>query len=377
VAAALLAAEGAVLLLRPRDGIIDPAPAGASSYFSPSELERGRAFRRPQRRLALAAAAIETAVLARLVRRPPAAPAALTGAALSLALTAAPLPVRAIARRRAVRAGLVTQSWAGWGSDLAKSAALGSAFAAAGAELAARGMRRWPATWWLPGSGVVVAAAGGMLFAAPVLLDPIFNRFEPLPEGETRSDVLELAQQAGVRVREVYVVDASRRTTLINAYVTGLGPTKRVVLYDTLLDGFTRDEIRLVVAHELAHVRYRDVPRGVAFVALVAPLGMLAVARVAARLGGSLPALALAGGLVGTPIGWVANGLSRRIERRADSFSLELTGAPGAFISFERGIALRNLADVEPPRMVTALLATHPPTMERIGIARAYEAARP
>ena len=87
----------------------------------------------------------------------------------------------------------------------------------------------------------------------------MFNDFTPLPEGETRSDVLELARAAGVEVGEVFSVDASRRTTGANAYVTGLGPTKRVVLFDTLLDRYSRDEVRVVVAHELAHVRHRDV----------------------------------------------------------------------------------------------------------------------
>ena len=91
------------------------------------------------------------------------------------------------------------------------------------------------------------------------MLDPLFNDFTPLPEGETRSDVLELAAAAGVKVGEVFSVDASRRTTAANAYVAGLGPTKRVVLYDTLLDRYSRDEVRVVVAHELAHVRNRDV----------------------------------------------------------------------------------------------------------------------
>src|SRR5206468_476323 len=128
--------------------------------------------------------------------------------------------------------------------------------------------RRAPRAWWLPGAGVVVAATGAVVFASPVLLDPLFNRFRPLPEGPLRRDVLDLADRAGVRVGEVYVVDASRRTTAANAYVTGLGPTKRVVLFDTLLGAhageaggsdFTPDETRLVVAHELAHVHFRDV----------------------------------------------------------------------------------------------------------------------
>jgi STE24 endopeptidase len=220
---------------------------------------------------------------------------------------------------------------------------------------------------------------GGALAAlAPVLLDPVFNDFTPLPEGETRSDVLELARAAGVKVGEVYSVDASRRTTAANAYVAGLGPTKRVVLFDTLLERYSRDEVRVVVAHELAHVRNRDVPRGVLYAALVAPAAALAVQRLSWELSpqrgtpGALPALALAGAIVGAPTGLIGNRLSRAIERRSDAYSLTLTGAPEAFISFEREIAVQNVADLDPPRWLTSLLATHPPTAERIGAAVSY-----
>ena len=222
---------------------------------------------------------------------------------------------------------------------------------------------------------------GGALAAlAPVVLDPLFNEFTPLAQGETRSDVLELARAAGVKVGEVYSVDASRRTTAANAYVAGVGPTKRVVLFDTLLDRYSRNEIRVVVAHELAHVRGRDVSRGLLYAALVAPAAALAVQRLSWELSperatpAALPALALAAVVVGAPTGLIGNRLSRAIERRSDAYSLALTGAPEAFISFERAIALQNVADLEPPRWLTSLLATHPPTAERIGAAVSYSA---
>ena len=122
------------------------------------------------------------------------------------------------------------------------------------------------------------------IYAGPVVLDPVFNKFTPLKQGQVRSDVLALARQAGVKVDKVYEVDASRRTTAANAYVTGLGSTKRVVLYDTLTDDFSRDELRLVVAHELGHVHYNDVPRGLLWLALVAPASLFAVQRMTERL---------------------------------------------------------------------------------------------
>ena len=203
-------------------------------------------------------------------------------------------------------------------------------------------MRRFPRGWWLPAGGVAVAGAGALTFLAPVVLDPLFNSFTPLADGPTRSDVLELADSAGVSVGEVYEVDASRRTSAANAYVSGWGATKRVVLFDTLLGELTREETRLVVAHELAHVRHRDVPRGLAHLALSAPAGMYAVAQLTRRLDRSgapqasaatLPALVLALGAVSAAVGTIGCGLSRAVERRADAFSLTLTDAPEPFIS--------------------------------------------
>jgi STE24 endopeptidase len=254
-------------------------------------------------------------------------------------------------------------------------------FSAAGGAAVIAATRRFPRSWWAPmGVGAVVFGAG-LAALGPVVLDPIFNDFEPLPDGETRADVLGLARDAGVTVGEVYSVDASRRTTAANAYVTGLGPTKRVVLFDTLLDRYNRDEIRLVVAHELAHVRHRDVIRGVLYAAIVAPAAALAVQRLSWELSSergtpaTLPAVALSAMLITGPVGLIGNRLSRAMERRADHFALELAGAPDAFVSFERTIALQNVADVDPPRWVSRLLATHPPTAERIGAAVAFAQA--
>jgi Zn-dependent protease with chaperone function len=254
--------------------------------------------------------------------------------------------------------------------------------AGAGAALLLALMRRFPRRWWLPGSVGAVAISAAFLYAGPVLLDPIFNRFRPLPAGRTRRDVLELARKAGVTVGEVYEVDASRRTTAANAYVTGLGRTKRVVLYDTLLTRFSRAETNLVVAHELGHVHHRDVPRSLLYLALVAPAGLFAAARLTERwrppdtdpgAPASLPGAVLALGAAAFATSTVANQLSRMVERRADSFSLELTGEPGAFISSEKRLAVQNLADPDPPGWKTFLLSTHPPTIERIGMAVAFE----
>jgi STE24 endopeptidase len=217
----------------------------------------------------------------------------------------------------------------------------------------------------------------------PVLLDPVFNKFTPLEEGELRSEVLELAGRAGVDVGEVYRVDASKRTTAANAYVNGLGRSKRVVLYDTLLRDFPPAEVSSVVAHELSHVKHRDVPRFLGWMAITAPAGAHLVQRLAERIAGPargrpgmLPALALSAGAVSFFAGIAGSALSRRVEVRADVFSLDLAGDADAFISLERRLALKALADPKPPVLLQKLFGTHPPTVERIGVGLAWARSR-
>ncbi len=283
VLAALAVAEVAVLLMRPRDRL-EPVPVAPQTYFSAEQIEKAVDFRSGQLWLYGLRLAIELGVLILIVRRPPARFAhvfrrrpvlggAAAAAAISVALTVVTLPVSAISRQRAIDVGLVTRSWPGWAVDVLQSTAIDAALVAAGGALLVFGMRRFGRNWWAPAAALVVGFGIAITLLSPIVLDPLFNRFTPLPRGELRSDVLALAERAGVDVGEVYSMDASKRTTAANAYVAGLGHTKRVVLYDNLIEDFSPDEVRLVVAHELGHQHYRDVPRGLLYLAIVAPLG--------------------------------------------------------------------------------------------------------
>ncbi|HEX6390519.1 MAG TPA: M48 family metalloprotease, partial [Solirubrobacteraceae bacterium] len=257
----------------------------------------------------------------------------------------------------------------------------------AGAAAAIALIRTRPNDWWLPGSGLLVGTSVAGATLAPVLLDPLFNDFTPL-DGEPRDAILGLAGRAGVKVGSVLKVDASRRTSAANAYVGGLGRTKRVVLFDTLLDRYPPAERDLVIAHELAHVKHRDVPRLLAFLTLTAPPTTAFAQALAARLdphgvgsgrasARSLPALSLALGAASMLTMQASLRLSRRVENRADSFALALRPDPDAFIGFERRIALQNLADPDPPRLLQLAFGTHPTIVERIGIAEAFRLRRP
>ncbi len=287
--------------------------------------------------------------------------------------------------RHAVDFGISVQSFWGWLWDVVRSTGIGLVYAAVGAALLIWLQRRLPRGWWAAGAVVVVLFAFVTSFLAPVVLAPIFNDFKPLPKGQLRHEVLSLADEAGVDVGDVYTVDASARTRTLNAYVNGIGSSRRVVLYDTLIDEGEQPALRAVVAHELGHVAANDIMRGLAFVAIVALPGMLLVREcgdaIAARRGlragwpSALAAYALPLVFVAFALGLVGNVLSRAVEERADRFALELTGQPRGMIQLQTELARSNLSDPDPPGWYEALFATHPSTARRIGIARAFERA--
>jgi len=384
--AAVVAAAAATLLIRPRGGLIEPAAVDATAYFSPAQIERAEDFRGPQRLLALAGLGLSglTLVLIALrlprerLRGRPVLGAAAAGTGIAVALVLVNLPLDAVRHQRAVDVGLSTQDWGPWLGDVAKAAGIGAVFAAGGGALAVALWRRFGRRWWIPASGAVIAVSAVFVYASPLVIEPLFNRFDELPEGTLRADVLELAERADVDVGDVYRVDASRRTTGANAYVAGLGHTKRVVLYDNLIEDFTPAEVRSVVAHELAHVKHDDVPRGLLFLALIAPPGMLLVQRIAERLApeargaGLVPALALALALVSFAGQIAGSYVSRGVEARADAFALRLTGDADAFIALERRLTLQNVSEPDPPELLHSLFGTHPTTLERIGYGEAY-----
>jgi STE24 endopeptidase len=401
IVVAVAAGELAVWLLRPEVNL-DPRAVSESSYFSHAQLARAHDFSGPQRLLALGAIGAQLGLLVFLVVRPPRrtiariehvvrgrklAAGAVAGSALALSLTVAGLPFAAAAHRRAVDFDLSTQGWGGWISDTLKSGAIGALLAGGAAALALALMRRFGRRWWIAGTAAVIVLEVVFVWLAPVVLAPLFNRYEELPQGQTRSQLIELAREQGVDVDKVLVVDASRRTNAVNAYVTGLGHTKRIVLYDTLLDSYTPAQTRLVVAHELGHVKQRDIVRGLAWSALYAPAGMYLVMLLTARWSrrggsepgspGSLPALALALTLVAGLGVVVSNQLSRRVEARADQFALVATGEPRSAIELERRLAVSNLSDPSPPALLHDLLGTHPTAVERIGAALRYEREHP
>jgi STE24 endopeptidase len=244
---------------------------------------------------------------------------------------------------------------------------------------------RAPRWWW----AIVAVGFAVLIYAltvlSPLLLEPAFQKTEPLRDRQLSAQVLELAHRAGVEADDVKVNDASARTTAANAYVSGLGGSRHIVLYDTLLRDFPRDEVRMVVAHELAHVERRHVLKGATWgAALMAPAALLVFAIVGWRTGFS-PAergpggtdlvvrrLAIAAaaaaviGLVSAPlVTWV----SRAYESEAEWRALAISRDPDAAIGLQQGLVKRSLGVPDPPEAVRVWFGTHPTALERIAMA--------
>jgi STE24 endopeptidase len=228
--------------------------------------------------------------------------------------------------------------------------------------------------------------------AAPVVIEPLFQRTEPLRNPVLRAQVVDLAERTGVSVDDVRVNDAGSRTTAANAYVSGVGATRRIVLYDTLVGEFPAAQVRVVVAHELAHIEARHIPKGVAWVAgLSLPVCLLLFAIVRWRTGTAAPGrdprgcdlvvrrlavVAAGAAIIGAVTVPLQNAVSRSFEREAEVRALDLTADPGASIALQQGLVARARAVPDPPAIVRVLFGTHPTARERIGIALAWEDAR-
>jgi STE24 endopeptidase len=276
--------------------------------------------------------------------------------------------------------GLSTQDLGGWFRDWGKGLLLQVILLLPTVNLLYLFIRRDPVRWFLPAGGLLTALILLLAFLAPVVIDPLFHRFTPLEDPALRTRILELADRAGIPVEEVLVADASRRTVKANAYVTGFGRTKRIVLYDTLLKQASPDGVEVVLAHEIGHRMYHHIWKGVGLsvVALFVALGIASMilrsASVRALIAhpadpAGLPLLALSlfvMSLVALP---VQNAISRHFERQADRAALELTGNRESYIKAEVDLARSNMADITPPRWAVLLLYTHPPVLERIAVA--------
>ncbi|MBB6552983.1 M48 family metallopeptidase [Nonomuraea rubra] len=277
--------------------------------------------------------------------------------------------------------GLSTQDWAGWAGDRLKNLGV-EVFLVCVMLLALVALARKVRRWWIPAAVGAFALTVVTSFVYPVVFEPLFNDFSSMRQGPLRTNLLDMAARDGVPVEDVLVADASRRTTALNAYVSGFGATRRIVVYDTLLRAPQR-EVELVVAHELGHAKYDDVLYGTVIGALSAGFGAIALFLVLKplrrrtgvtsisdpRAVGVVMGLMTIGSLI---MGPAQNVISRHIEARADVHALDLTGDPAMFIAMQKRLAITNISDLSPDAVEYVLYASHPSGPERIAMARAW-----
>lgn len=375
-------------------------PAAATQHFDTAFLDKARVFRshgyglyflrKGLVGLLLVGALASGAHL--LLRRLPFGPG-VVGATLALLVvftllevTRWPFGLYGLSLSRAV--GLSHQSTGSWWLDTFQGLGIFLAEAAVAGGVLFWLMKARPQSW--PFWATAGVAVGGALltFLIPVLIDPVFNKFTPLTDVALRDRFLAITRQAGVPVKEVLVADASRRTTAVNAYFTGFGPTRRIVLYDTLIKGLTPREADLVIAHEAGHWRLHHIYKGLAMGVAGAALGLWLAARLLgalfrARAFGLTGPLDPAAAVLFVLLYWlgmflsmpIENAISRRVEAQADQFALELTGDADTAVAVEVALSRTNLNDIVPPPLARWLFFSHPGTLERIAQAERFRPA--
>jgi STE24 endopeptidase len=283
------------------------------------------------------------------------------------------------------RYGLSTQSPRDWLADQAKGAALGLGIGLAGMEVMYYLLRAFPSIWWLLTGILVLFFTIVLANLAPLLIVPLFFKFRPLEDAELVSRLISLAERTGTRVRGVFTIDLSTRTTAANAALMGLGNTRRIVLGDTLMEKYDPDEIETILAHELGHHVHGDIWRGIAVQTLLTLVGLFLADRLL-RWGvatfafegladvAAFPLVTVAMGGMAVLAMPLANAYSRWRERLADQFSLEMTGKPQAFISSMTKLANQNLSEAEPEPWAEFLLYGHPAIGKRIKRAQGFKA---
>jgi STE24 endopeptidase len=275
------------------------------------------------------------------------------------------------------RYGLSTQSLRAWLMDVLKGSALSFVLGALVIEIVYALLRAAPDTWWLWASAFMILFSVLLANLAPVLIFPIFWKSEPLKDTELVARLTALAERAHARVRGVYTMMLSEKTTAANAALMGLGNTRRIVLGDTLYNNYSHDEIETILAHELGHHVHHDIGWSIAVQSVLTLVGFyiadlflkwsvaaLHYEGIADLAAFPLLAFALgAFGLITMPLG---NAYSRWREALADEYALETTGNAPAFIGAMEKLADQNLAELEPEPWVEALLYDHPPIGKRL-----------
>ena len=271
--------------------------------------------------------------------------------------------------------GFSTQTLGDWGLDYLKIAGIDIILSAIGISVLFGLLTRFPTTWWLYSATFISVWIVILMFIFPILIAPLFYHFTPVQDQEIITIVQELCTKAGIPVDQVLMVDASRRTTKSNAYFAGLGQTKQIVLFDNLLHNYPQDEIKAVIAHEMAHWRQGHILQGIVLniIAIFLFCGLLSIV-----LKDMIPPfwanpypphawaiILLFFSLVSFVSSPLQGYISQNIEAEADQVSVMLTNDIPAAVRLEVNLATKNVADISPPPVIQ-WFSTHPSPLARI-----------
>jgi STE24 endopeptidase len=237
-----------------------------------------------------------------------------------------------------------------------------------------------PALWWLAVAAIMLLGSFILTWLTPMFLIPLFYKLKPLEEGEPKQRLVDLARKAGVSIKECLTMDLSSKATTVNAMLTGWGKTRRIIFTDTLIQGYSWDEIEATLGHELGHHLHHDIPKLIGIQAAVFLLAFY-LASLALRAGVALFSLQGISDIAGLP--WLIlmlamlllllqpalNWYSRRLEGAADETALTLTDKPQAFITLMTKLTDQNLSEAQPSQWTKLLFYDHPTYNERIELA--------
>ena len=282
---------------------------------------------------------------------------------------------------------LSTQKLRSWLWDEAKGFLVGLALAGIVVELVYFLIRQWPQHWWILAWAIFMVLFIVMAQLAPVVLFPIFYKFEPLENEDLRRRLVVLSEHAGTRVRGVYRWKLSEKTKKANAALTGLGNTRRIILADTLLDNYAPEEIEAVLAHELGHHVHRHIFKSILVQAGITLLGFWAANWVLhysvdhhmfEELSdfANLPLLAITASVISLLLMPALNAYSRFNERQADRYAFESIATVEPFISSMNKLASQNLAERTPSKWIEVLFHSHPAISKRVAAAEAWNRAQ-
>lgn len=284
--------------------------------------------------------------------------------------------------------GLSNQSFGAWVWELVKGLGVAMVVFTILAAIMYAIIRRNPRSWWAWLGVVSIPLIIFIVVVSPILLTPIFYETKPMDESPLRTQILDLAAQSGIPDSRVFVMDASKDTKKFNAYVTGLGKTKRIVLYDNLVAGMDPSEVLFVVGHEMGHYLLHHVWIGLAvavgFIFLTGYLAHLAmgwmIARYRSRFGfdrlasfASMPLIALSFSVIGFLFSPLQNGIWRNFEHDADIFGLEKTNDRESAVGAFEKLAANNLSNPNPSAFIKFWLYDHPTVSERVTFARSWQ----